>query len=140
MADLNGDGRVDIADALKALQISASAWTAEALKATMPASVFSRSTECHNQDKVSMGTIAARDCTQVLDLTETVAAIALLAGCQAVDLRGDEIASRRARSLRDALRKVVPTVVDDRRQDVDIEAALALYRAGELPFGDPRAR
>jgi histidine ammonia-lyase len=24
----------------------------------MPASVFSRSTECHNQDKVSMGTIA----------------------------------------------------------------------------------
>ena len=27
----------------------------------MPASVFSRSTGCHNQDKVSMGTIAARD-------------------------------------------------------------------------------
>ena len=44
----------------KAVQIGASAWTAEALKQTMPASVFSRSTECHNQDKVSMGTIAAR--------------------------------------------------------------------------------
>ena len=44
----------------KALQIGVSAWTAEALKNTMPASVFSRSTECHNQDKVSMGTIAAR--------------------------------------------------------------------------------
>src|SRR5690554_8171585 len=42
----------------KAVQIGASAWTAEALKNTMPASVFSRSTECHNQDKVSMGTIA----------------------------------------------------------------------------------
>nr|WP_082409929.1 aromatic amino acid lyase [Methylomonas koyamae] len=39
---------------LKALQIGVSAWTAEALKLTMPASVFSRSTECHNQDKVSM--------------------------------------------------------------------------------------
>ncbi|WP_164691480.1 HAL/PAL/TAL family ammonia-lyase, partial [Pseudomonas viridiflava] len=37
----------------KAVQIGASAWTAEALKNTMPASVFSRSTECHNQDKVS---------------------------------------------------------------------------------------
>jgi histidine ammonia-lyase len=45
----------------KAVQIGTSAWTAEALKNTMPASVFSRSTECHNQDKVSMGTIAARD-------------------------------------------------------------------------------
>ncbi|MFP5394298.1 MAG: histidine ammonia-lyase, partial [Gammaproteobacteria bacterium] len=47
--------RAAINHGLKALQISASAWTAEALKLTMPASVFSRSTECHNQDKVSMG-------------------------------------------------------------------------------------
>jgi hypothetical protein len=72
----------------KAMQISTSALAAEALKLTMPASVFSRSTECHNQDKVSMGTIAARDCLRVLELTETVAAIATLALCQAVDLRG----------------------------------------------------
>jgi len=50
----------------KAMQISASALTAEALKLTMPASVFSRSTESHNQDKVSMGSIAARDCQRVL--------------------------------------------------------------------------
>ena len=50
----------------KAVQIGISAWTAEALKLTMPASVFSRSTECHNQDKVSMGTIAARDCLRIL--------------------------------------------------------------------------
>jgi histidine ammonia-lyase len=35
----------------KAVQIAVSAWTAEALKLTMPASVFSRSTECDNQDK-----------------------------------------------------------------------------------------
>jgi histidine ammonia-lyase len=124
----------------KAMQIATSALAAEALKLTVPATAFSRSTESHNQDKVSMGTIAARDCVQVLELTETVAAIVLLAGCQAVDLRGDEVASRRARSLRGAVRKVVPTLVDDRRQDVDIEAVLGLYRAGELPFGDPRAR
>jgi histidine ammonia-lyase len=124
----------------KAMQISASALAAEALKLTVPATAFSRSTESHNQDKVSMGTIAARDCLQVLELTETVAAIALLAGCQAVDLRGEEIASLRARSLRDAVRKVVPPLVDDRRQDVDIEAVLALYQVDELPFGDPRAR
>jgi len=61
------------------VQISASAWTAEALKLTMPASVFSRSTECHNQDKVSMGTIAARDCLRVLELTEQVCAAMLIA-------------------------------------------------------------
>jgi histidine ammonia-lyase len=71
----------------KAVQIAASAWTAEALKMTMPASVFSRSTECHNQDKVSMGTIAARDCTRILELTEQVAAASLLAVTQALTLR-----------------------------------------------------
>ena len=71
----------------KAVQIGVSSWTAEALKGTMPASVFSRSTECHNQDKVSMGTIAARDCLRVLELTEQVAAAALLSVCQGVHLR-----------------------------------------------------
>ncbi len=71
----------------KAVQIGTSAWTAEALKLTMPASVFSRSTECHNQDKVSMGTIAARDCLRVLQLTEQVTAAVLIACCQGLDLR-----------------------------------------------------
>jgi histidine ammonia-lyase len=71
----------------KAVQIGASAWTAEALKQTMPASVFSRSTECHNQDKVSMGTISARDCMRVLALTEQVTAASLLAATQALVIR-----------------------------------------------------
>ena len=120
----------------KAMQISASALTAEALKLTMPASAFSRSTESHNQDKVSMGTIAARDCRRILELSETVAAIVLLAVCQALDLRGDESGSRRARALRDAVRKQVSMVTEDRRQDLDIAAVLELHREGALPIGD----
>src|SRR5262245_56670576 len=119
----------------KAMQITASALTAEALKLTMPASAFSRSTESHNQDKVSMGTIAARECRRILDLAETVAAIALLAACQAFDLRPGEGRSQRGRALRDAVRKEVELVVEDRRQDLDIEAVLALHRAGALPIG-----
>ena len=79
--------RAAINHGLKALQISVSAWTAEALKLTMPASVFSRSTECHNQDKVSMGTIAARDGLRVLELTEQVAAALLITVRQGVWLR-----------------------------------------------------
>ncbi|WP_339779663.1 aromatic amino acid ammonia-lyase [uncultured Thalassospira sp.] len=79
--------RASINHGLKAVQIGVSAWTAEALKNTMPASVFSRSTECHNQDKVSMGTIAARDCLRVLQLTEQVASALLITVRQAVILR-----------------------------------------------------
>lgn len=82
--------RAAINHGLKALQISASAWTAEALKNTMPASVFSRSTESHNQDKVSMGTIAARDALRVLQLTEQVTVAQLIATVQALRLRERE--------------------------------------------------
>jgi histidine ammonia-lyase len=82
--------RASINHGLKALQITASACTAEALKNTMPASVFSRSTECHNQDKVSMGSIAARDAMRVLQLTEQVAACHIVACCQAIFLRQRE--------------------------------------------------
>jgi len=88
-ANLSGasGARRTINHGLKALQISASAFTAEALKTTLPASIFSRSTECHNQDKVSMGTIAARDCLRVLELAEQVAAALLITVRQGVELR-----------------------------------------------------
>jgi histidine ammonia-lyase len=71
----------------KAVQIAVSAWTAEALKNSIPMSIFSRSTECHNQDKVSMGTIAARDCVRINKLTAQVMSASLLTGFQAVNLR-----------------------------------------------------
>jgi histidine ammonia-lyase len=117
------------------MQITASALTAEALKATMPASAFSRSTESHNQDKVSMGTIAARETLRILELTETVAAIHLLAVCQAVDLREGEACARRSLLLRDSLRKHVAPNVADRRQDLDVALVLALHRDGSLAAG-----
>jgi histidine ammonia-lyase len=79
--------RLSLNHGFKAVQIGVSAWTAEALKNTMPASVFSRSTESHNQDKVSMGTIAARDCLRVLQLTEQVASAVLLAAVQGLKIR-----------------------------------------------------
>jgi len=119
----------------KAMQISASALTAEALKLCMPASVFSRSTESHNQDKVSMGTIAARDCLRVLELSETVAAIATLAVAQAVDLRGAELCAPHSVDLRDQVRRRVAPLAEDRRQDHDIAAVLELCRGGDLLRG-----
>jgi histidine ammonia-lyase len=120
----------------KAMQIAASALTAEALKLTMPASAFSRSTECHNQDKVSMGTIAARDCVRALDLAESVLAIYAIALCQAVDLRAGANCHARSLAIRDAVRRRVPFNDADRRQDVDIAAVVSMLQEGELPIGE----
>ncbi|WP_291591436.1 HAL/PAL/TAL family ammonia-lyase [Comamonas sp. UBA7528] len=117
---------------LKAVQISVSAWTAEALKQTMPASVFSRSTECHNQDKVSMGTIAARDALRVLELTEQVVAAMLIAARQAVTLRqrvqADVPVGAAVRSWIADLAARVPLVEEDRALDQDLQRLLVDIR------------
>jgi histidine ammonia-lyase len=117
---------------LKALQISVSAWTAEALKLTMPASVFSRSTECHNQDKVSMGTIAARDCLRVLELTEQVAASLLVTVRQGIALRRglqpDLKMTPVLESMYQDLEARIPLIVEDRALDKELLALLAAMR------------
>ena len=120
----------------KAMEISASALAAESLKMSMPASVFSRSTESYNQDKVSMGTISARESVRVLDLVETICAIHLLTVCQAVDLRGEDNCHPASVEIRNAVRKHIPMVEADRRMDLDIQAALKLYRNDQLPLGE----
>jgi len=118
---------------LKALQISASAWTAEALKLTMPASVFSRSTECHNQDKVSMGTIAARDCLRIIELTEQVAAALLITVRQAIDLRmgmdADVKLSPVLAEMHARLQTSIPFIAEDRALDKELRALLDEIRS-----------
>jgi histidine ammonia-lyase len=124
--------RAAINHGLKALQISVSAWTAEALKLTMPASVFSRSTECHNQDKVSMGTIAARDCARVLELTEQVAAGLLITVRQAVWLRcrlsSAALPSAGLQGMIDALSADIAVIEEDRRLEPDLRLLLERIR------------
>lgn len=124
--------RAAINHGLKALQISVSAWTAEALKQTMPASVFSRSTECHNQDKVSMGTIAARDCLRVLELSEQVVAAMLIAARQGMALRrrmDDHIVlSPALAAMQEDLESRIALVVEDRALDGELQALLSAIR------------
>jgi len=124
--------RAAINHGLKALQISVSAWTAEALKLTMPASVFSRSTECHNQDKVSMGTIAARDCLRVLELVEQCAAALLVTVRQGVHLRcreNPDMAPQAALAqMQQLLADDIAVVAEDRRLDPELRMLVQRIR------------
>src|SRR3954468_10564197 len=116
----------------KGMQISCSALTAEALKLCNPASIHSRSTEAHNQDKVSMGTIAARDARSIVEIAQHIAAIHLIALAQALELRGIEQASPKAREAHALIRSRVAFLDADRRMDSDIAAVVELIRSGEL--------
>lgn len=125
--------RAAINHGFKAVQIGVSSWTAEALKQTMPASVFSRSTECHNQDKVSMGTISARDCIRVLELTEQVAAAVLMAVSQGVEIRhnlhNEEIElSNNLKQILAYVRDVSAAVEEDRELDSDLRNMIDVIR------------
>ncbi len=116
----------------KAVQIGASAWTAEALKNSMPASVFSRSTECHNQDKVSMGTIAARDALRSLELSEQVAAATLLAAQQGVWLRQRLEDARPLpaplTAMHSELAQTFPPLIEDRALEGELRLCLEQLR------------
>ena len=118
---------------LKAVQIGASAWTAEALKNTMPASVFSRSTECHNQDKVSMGTIAARDCTRVIVLTTQVLSALMIACYQAIQIRKKNgLGASKTENIEDLLAQIAEKfdfLVDDRPLEKDLRTIIAAIDA-----------
>jgi histidine ammonia-lyase/phenylalanine ammonia-lyase len=116
----------------KGLQLCASAMTAEAMHLCAPTTIHSRSTEAHNQDKVSMGTIAARDARSIVELAENIAAIHLMACCQALELRGVEQAAPRTQQAVRLVREYVPFVDRDRYLDADIAATVALIQSGAM--------
>ncbi len=123
----------------KGVQLAVSSLAAEALGRCMPMTVFSRSTEAHNQDKVSMGATAARGARDVLVLTEKVAALHLLALCQAADLR-EASQLGRTRQVYQRIRQESKRVDRDRELEDDVARVLACIRSGELTraaFGGP---
>ncbi|RJP75458.1 MAG: aromatic amino acid lyase [Desulfobacteraceae bacterium] len=128
---LTGDDRL-FNHGFKAMSISSSALAAEALKLTMPAASFSRSTESHNQDKVSMGTIAARDADRICRLVERVVAIHLLAAVQACEIRGGISARPGLDETVKRLRDVAPPLFEDRPMDQDIEAVVRVISGSDL--------
>ncbi len=132
-ANLSGAGGAH--HGFKGAQITASALVAEALKLSLPASVFSRSTENHNQDKVSMGTIAARECLGVVELVGLTAAIVATAAAQGAQLRGLQECGDGSRLFTGWLREHVAFLDADRELDGDIERVAELLHKQAL--GEP---
>jgi phenylalanine ammonia-lyase len=128
----DSDPEAGLHHGFKGLQLCASAMTAEAMHLCAPTTIHSRSTEAHNQDKVSMGTIAARDARSIVELAQNIAAIHLMACCQALELRGIEKASPRSQEAFRRVREHIPFLDRDRYLDVDIATTVALIQSGAM--------
>ena len=105
----------------KAMQITLSSLSADVMKNTTAASIFSRPTESLNQDKVSMGTTAANDFSKMIPDLYNMLSIAFIGMAQAVDIRGKDLVSPHLKNIYENIRKDVKPLYEDRRMDFDIE-------------------
>jgi phenylalanine ammonia-lyase len=117
----------------KAIQLSITALTAAVRQMAGPSSIHSLPTEQFNQDVVSLGMHSAVTAMDALECTRSAVAMLLLAGAQAVDLRGGPAKlGSGSRRVYDAVRQVAAFQEKDRALENEIAAVTAKIQAGDL--------
>ncbi|MCL2753523.1 MAG: aromatic amino acid lyase, partial [Defluviitaleaceae bacterium] len=107
-------------------QYSAAALVSENKVLAHPASVDSIPSSANQEDHVSMGTIAARKATEILFNLRKVLAIELLCACQGIDLCAPKKLGKGTQAAYSLVRRISPTLEDDRELYYDIEKVSAL--------------
>ncbi len=113
-------------------QYTAASLVSENKTLSHPASVDSIPTSANKEDHVSMGTIAARKCRQVLFNVENVIAIELLCAAQALDLFTNLKAGAGTLEAYKLIRKHIPHLEEDRILSNDIEKMQELVHDGAI--------
>ena len=97
-----------------------------------PACVDSIPTSANKEDHVSMGTISARKCREVVKNTESVIAIEFLCAAQAMDLFTNLKPGEGTMAAFKTIRETVSHLDKDRVMHDDIKAMVALMRSGKI--------
>lgn len=109
---------------LKGLHQSMSALTSEVMNRSIPSGIFSRSSESHNQDKVSLGLSAGVRCQEMLETLFTLNALYLAGLAQALDLRGFQLKGPHSQRLYQIVRKNIPRVSKDQSLEMGIRGLI----------------
>jgi histidine ammonia-lyase len=96
-----------------------------------PAGLDSIPTSGSQEDHVSMGWLSGLKLREIVEHVEAVLAIEAICAAQAMDLR-DPTPAPGTGAARDAVRRHVPFLDEDRDVSRDIDAAVELVRSGEL--------
>jgi histidine ammonia-lyase len=112
-------------------QVTAASLVSENRILAHPASVDSIPTSANQEDYVSMGMTAANKAVRILENTQAVLAIELLAACQGVELRAPLKPSPVLSGVIRAFRGRVPPLLRDRVLSEDISKAVSFIRSCE---------
>ncbi|GGF26609.1 histidine ammonia-lyase [Halobacillus andaensis] len=104
------------------MQYAAASLVSENKTLAHPASVDSIPSSANQEDHVSMGTTGARHAYQIILNAQKVLAIEFICAMQALEYRGEALASSAAQKLLARGREVVPSITEDRIFSKDIEA------------------
>jgi histidine ammonia-lyase len=115
-------------------QVTAAALTSEIKTLAHPASADTIPTSANKEDHVSMSMGAALKAERAVELGAHVLAVELLCACQAIDLLAPLESSRPLMNVHAAVRRVVPTLNDDRSSASDLDAIAQLIRRGALEY------
>jgi histidine ammonia-lyase len=113
-------------------QYTAAALVSENKVLCHPASVDSIPTSANKEDHVSMGTIAARQCRDVVRNSTDVIAIELLCAAQALDLFTNLKPGEGTLAAYQVIRDEIPHLESDRMLAPDIAAMKALVQNGKI--------
>ena len=113
-------------------QVAAAALASENKGLCHPSSVDSIPTSANQEDHVSMGPISARQAMAVVENTERILGIELLAACQALDFRAPLVPASGPAAALQFVRHQIPKLEQDRILCDDQEVAASMIRDGSL--------
>jgi len=113
------------------VQLTAASLVSENKVLSHPACVDSIPTSANQEDHVSMGSVSAIKLLQVMENVSNVIAIELLISAQALEGRTFH-SSEALEAAKEALRKEVPALEEDRIMYPDVEKSMALIKSSAI--------
>ena len=118
-------------DGFMVAQYTAASLVSENKILAHPASVDSIPTSANQEDHVSMGTIAARKCREVLENVRYVLAIEAICACQGIDFRKKKPSPKLQRVYK-IIRNKVSYLEADREMHTDFAEVVKMIKNGDI--------
>ncbi|KAL7071445.1 hypothetical protein ACQ4LE_009188 [Meloidogyne hapla] len=114
------------------VQLCAASLVSENKVLCHPSSADSIPTSCNQEDHVSMGGFSARKALKIVEHTEAVLAMELLAACQGIEFLKPLRSTETLQKVYELVRSVAPPLNDDRYMHPEIQAVISLVRSNKI--------